>query len=59
MRVLEKLMTSDVQLYEEFMGFPDDLPDLRTKRVPFNTKPEGAINCYFVLRERHELPKVY
>jgi len=59
MQNLEMLRTSDPDLYQEFMGFPDDLPDLRKKRVPNNTKPEGAANCYFALRERGELPVMY
>lgn len=59
MQNLEVLRTSDPDLYQEFMGFPDDLPDLRKKRVPNNTKPEGAESCYFVLRERGVLPAMY
>lgn len=58
MRSLETLRTANPALYKEYMGFPDNLPDLREKRVP-NTKPEGAANCYFVLRERGELPPMY
>ncbi|MBN1909418.1 MAG: hypothetical protein JW818_06745 [Pirellulales bacterium] len=59
MRALESLRDSDPELFAEYMGFPEDLPDLRCKRVSFNTKPEGAENCYFVLRERGELPSTY
>jgi len=59
MRTLDALNTNDPDLYREFMGFPDDLPDLRKKRVPNNTKPDGAANCYFALRERGELPRTY
>jgi hypothetical protein len=59
MRILKALMTSDPDLYQEVMGFPEDLPDLRKKLVPDNTKPEGTANCYFALRERGELPAMY
>ena len=59
MRALEALRTSEPDLYEEYMAFPEDLPDLRTKRVPENTRPDGVVNCYFVLRERGELPPTY
>jgi len=59
MRNLKTLKTNNPKLYQEYMGFPQDLPDLRKKRVPSNTKPEGAENCYFALRERHELPDTY
>lgn len=58
-RTLAALKTTDPGLYEEFMGFPEALPDLRRKQVPRNTKPEGAENCYFALRERGELPTMY
>jgi len=58
MRALEALRTSHPDLYQEYMAFPEDLPDLRTKRVQ-NTRPDGAANCYFVLRERGELPATY
>lgn len=59
MRTLELLQNSDAALYQEYMAFPEDLPDLRAKHVPDNKKPDGAVNCYFVLRERGELPATY
>jgi hypothetical protein len=59
MRTLEFLRTSNAALYQEYMGFPADLPDLRKKQVPENMKPDGVSNCYFVLRERGELPAMY
>jgi hypothetical protein len=59
MRVLETLQMINPVLYQEFMGFPEDLPNLQKKRVPNNTKPEGATNCYFALRERGVLPVTY
>jgi hypothetical protein len=59
MRALEVLRTHDPGLYQEHMAFPEDLPDLRLKRVPENSRPDGAVNCYFVLRERGELPPMY
>lgn len=61
MRTLAALQDTHPALFEEYMGFPEDLPDLRppSKRVPRNTRPEGAENCYFALRERGELPPTY
>jgi hypothetical protein len=47
MRTLELLSTKEPTLYREYMGFPNDLPDLRQKQVPANTKPAGVENCYF------------
>lgn len=59
MRTLEALRTKEPDLYREFMAFPENLPDLRKKHVPRNTKPEGAEDCYFAMRERGELPVTY
>lgn len=59
MRMLQAFAATHPGLYEELMGFPDELPDLRVKRVPRNTKPDGAKNCYFAQRERGDLPATY
>jgi hypothetical protein len=59
MRNLEVLRNNDPDLYQEFMGFPKDLPDLRKKFAPNNTRQDGVTNCYFVLRERGGLPPTY
>ncbi len=61
MRTLAALKNTHPKLYEEYMGSPEDLPNLRLpkKRVPRNSKPEGAANCYFALRKRGELPATY
>lgn len=59
MRMLDALQKADSALYLEFMSFPEDLPDLRAKRVPENRKPDGAANCYFALRESGRLPATY
>jgi hypothetical protein len=59
-KVLKALQESgEVETYRELMGFPQDLPDLRTKRPPKNDKPAGAASCYFALRERGDLPETY
>jgi hypothetical protein len=59
MQTLKTLKAHNMALYVDYMRFPDNLPDLRKKHVPSNTKPEGVENCYFALRERHELPHTY
>lgn len=59
MRILKIVEASDQSLYEELMGFPQDIPDLRNKRAPQNSKPGGVKNCYFAKRERGELPPTY
>jgi hypothetical protein len=58
-RILELARSSDVSLYEELMGFPAALPDLRSKKAPSNDKPRSVANCYLALRERGELPVTY
>ena len=59
LRTLAHLEVAEPNLFNEWLGFPTILPDLRTKRAPMNTKPSGAANCYFALRERNELPCTY
>jgi hypothetical protein len=61
MRMLATVQLSNPELYREFMGFPDELPDLRTKakRVPLNSMAGSADDCYFALRERGALPATY
>lgn len=44
---------------KSWLGFPDELPDLRKKKPPQNTRPEGAKNCFYAQRERGELPDFY
>ncbi len=59
--ILQAVRAVDPQLFQELLGFPDDLPDLRApkRRVPSNTKPDGAKNCYFAIREEGRLPATY
>jgi len=45
MRVLAALQLHEPDLYCEHMGFPDELPDLRTKRVPLNSRVESVDDC--------------
>jgi hypothetical protein len=59
MRIFRTLQEQDSDLYRELMAFPDELPDLRTKKVPRNSRPESVGSCYFALRERGELPATY
>ena len=59
MRVLAALQLHEPDLYCEYMAFPDELPDLRTKRAPQNSRAESVVNCWFALRERGELPAIY
>jgi HNH endonuclease len=58
-RILNRLKTDDPALYRECMSFPQNLPDLRTKKAPRNTKPMSVENCFFVQREKGVLPETY
>jgi hypothetical protein len=59
MRNLATLKLNNPALYLEYMTFPKELPDLRAKRVPRNSKPQSLSGCWFALRERGELPGIY
>jgi hypothetical protein len=48
------------ELFVQFFGYPDNLPDLRNLRPPQgNTKPGSEETCYHVRRERGQLEEVY
>jgi hypothetical protein len=45
---------------QHLLGFPEDLPNLRTRRPPGgNTRLAGIDNCWYERRRRSELPEVY
>lgn len=47
-------------LYRQVMGFPQDLPRLRTLRPPDgNTRPNGIAQSYHEQRQRGELPETH
>ncbi len=49
-----------VAALRDLLGYPNDLPNLRTLRPPDgNTRPNGTDDCYFEQRQREELPEVY
>ena len=58
MKTLSALQRVRPALYQEWMSFPDDLPDLRLKRVG-NIRSAGVQSCHFVLREQATLPATY
>lgn len=54
------MLRRDPKYVGTWFCYPQDLPDLRTRRPPKgNTKPEGAENCYLARRERGELEEIY
>lgn len=59
LRDLRALALCDPEGYELAMGFPIDLPNLRTLQVKSNSRPEGIEESCLAKRTRGELPKVY
>jgi hypothetical protein len=47
------------ELFVQEFGFPDDLPDLRSLKPPNGNLMNNEGSCYYVRRERGELPEVY
>jgi hypothetical protein len=43
----------------EWLGYPKDLPDLRKKNAPSNSRPGGVEDCFCALRERGALADFY
>lgn len=58
-RIIDLAMEHDPQLFANLFGYPDDLPDLRSCRVPENTRPQGIENSHFMRRDRGTLPETY
>jgi hypothetical protein len=46
-------------LYLHAFGFPNDLPNLSTRRRATNTNPEGVLQSYHHQRKSGSLPQVY
>ena len=59
--MLRTLAESNWPMFEEWMGYPKDLPDLNDKanKPPHNDKPEGVAQSCFEKQKRNELPEVY
>lgn len=45
--------------YRKRMAFPTNLPDLATRPVKHNRKPEGAKNCRYAQQKSGTLPETY
>jgi hypothetical protein len=58
-KTMKVLIDHDRDLFIEWMGFPEDLPDLNTHTPPTNTRPEGVSQSWFAKKQRGELPDVY
>ena len=56
---VDTLARHDKALFERFMGFPPELPNLAERKPPRNRRPQGIFESYYAQRERGELPAVY
>jgi hypothetical protein len=60
LRIIDLAERYDRALYNQLLGFPDDLPDLARLRPPGgNSRPEGIRESSLAKRERGELPLAY
>lgn len=58
--LMRRQTADDESLLRDILGFPDDLPDLASKRPPAgNTRPDGLSLSCFEQSKRGELPDVY
>jgi hypothetical protein len=53
------ISSGKMNAYHEWMRFPENLPDLGTKKPPGNSRPEGIAHSAFERRKRGELPETY
>ena len=59
--ILRSLAVNDETTFREWVGFPNDLPDLRPpkRRNPNNTRPDGLHQSALQQREEGTLPEWY
>lgn len=53
------ISSGHLETYTKWMSYPENLPDLRAKDPPSNSRPEGVSQCAFERRKRGELPASY
>ena len=57
--LIEAEETGNTRRLRQWLGFPEDLSDLRRLNPPNNHRPEGIEGSFFARRERGELPEIY
>jgi len=57
--LIDAQKSANVRLLREWLGFPEDLDDLRKSRPPANDRLEGIEESWFSRRERGALPEIY
>lgn len=59
-RIIALAAVHDPELYQQLMGYPDELPDLRSLQPPGgNSRSDGIAQSALARRQRAELPAVY
>lgn len=53
------IASGHLAIYAEWMRYPDDLPDLGSKKPSGNSRPQGISQCAFEQLKRGELPQTY
>jgi len=60
LEIIAMAKQANASLYGQLLGFPSDLPNLRTLRPPGgNNRPEGIEQSYWSQRQRGVLPESY
>jgi hypothetical protein len=57
--MLRSIAENNWPLFVEWMGFPENPPDLSLLPPPRNMKPEGVAQSFYEKKRREELPEVY
>jgi hypothetical protein len=58
-RILRSLAKTDKILFREYIGYPKNLPNLKSKISPDNTRPKGIAQSAHALKEKNILPEWY
>jgi hypothetical protein len=57
--LIDAQKSANVRRLREWLGFPEDLDDLRKSMPPANDRLEGIEESWFSRRERGALPEIY
>lgn len=59
MRIIDLAKERDAKLYNQLVGFPEELPNLGRLRPPSNSLPDGIEVSWYAKRRRGQLPETY
>lgn len=58
-QTLKSLLDNDPPTFQDWMSYPEDMPNLASLRPLGNTRPAGLNDSFFERRARGELPEIY